>query len=193
MVNGLCYFGLSLAADDLGGGLYLNFILSSLVEFPSILFTIVACDRLGRKATSVYPTIVAGVACIIVAFIPSSGGIKYLRIFVGIFGKFCINAGFSAIYTWTVELHPTKIRANGMGLVQVFARIGAASSPWVAKGLKKVHHTVPFIAMGAITVAAGVLMFWLPETKGQVEDKQEKGVAMKDIAGQENTMYESKE
>ena len=54
-----------------------------------------------------------------------------------------------------------------MGFLQVTCRIGAATSPWVAKGLKKFNETVPFITMGVVTLIAGGFLFFLPETKGR--------------------------
>ena len=53
-----------------------------------------------------------------------------------------------------------------MGLLQISSRIGAASAPWVAKGLKPVHRYAPFLVMGISSFIATVLMLVLQETKG---------------------------
>ena len=42
----MVYYGVSLAADDLGGSnRYVNYILSSLVDFPAVLVAIYLCNR----------------------------------------------------------------------------------------------------------------------------------------------------
>ena len=53
-----------------------------------------------------------------------------------------------------------------MGLLQISSRIGAASAPWVAKGLKWVHKYAPFLVMGISSSIAVFCMMILPETKG---------------------------
>ena len=70
-----------------------------------------------------------------------------------------------------------------MGLLQISSRIGAAAAPWVAKGLKPVHHVLPFLAMGASSFIATALMLLLPETKGKgtaevIEGGKEQGRKM---------------
>ena len=45
MVNGLVYYGVALAADDLGGQIYRDYILTSLVEFPAVILAIVLCNK----------------------------------------------------------------------------------------------------------------------------------------------------
>lgn len=42
---GLVYYGVALAADDLGGALYRDYILASLVEFPAVILAIYLCHR----------------------------------------------------------------------------------------------------------------------------------------------------
>ena len=54
-----------------------------------------------------------------------------------------------------------------MGLLQISSRIGAAAAPWIAKGLKSFHKSVPFLVMGISSLIAAFLMLTLPETKGQ--------------------------
>ena len=58
-------------------------------------------------------------------------------------------------------------RSQGMGLMQISSRIGSAASPWIAKSLKSVHKSVPFLVMGINSLIAAFLLFTLPETKGQ--------------------------
>lgn len=164
-VTGMTYYGLSLASDDLGGDLYVNYVLTSVAEFPAHIVAIAVCNRWGRKPSTIYPCIASGVACVLIACFPSEGDLSLARKVFGMVGKFLSTMSFDSIYTWSVELYTTRVRASGMGYCQVKARLGAAAAPWVSKALKQLHPTLPFITMGALAVVAGVCLFWLPETK----------------------------
>ena len=45
LVNGMVYYGLSLSSGEFGGSIYLNFVLTSLVEIPGNLLVIDNCNR----------------------------------------------------------------------------------------------------------------------------------------------------
>ena len=165
IVNGMVYYGLSLAADDLGGSLYLNYILVNAIEFPAIVTAIHFCNRFGRKRTITCAILIGSISCITIAFIPLTGKVKYARVVLAILGKYLVSVSFDAIYTWSVELFPTETRGEGMGFLQVASRLGAASSPFIAKGLKTIHHSAPFITMGSVGIIGFFLQLILPETK----------------------------
>ncbi|XP_057304312.1 uncharacterized protein LOC130641507 [Hydractinia symbiolongicarpus] len=194
LVNGMVYYGLSLAADDLGGSIYANYVLLSAIEFPATLFCVYSCGKFGRKKTVIYSLIIASTTCVIVAFVPSDGGGHIARIVLGLIGKFFITSSFNGIYTWSVEIYPTNIRAEGMGFLQVTSRIGAASSPWIAKGLKVLHEAVPFAVMGTLGLLGVVFLFLLPETKGMAtcESENVDGKVTSTEIGMEN-MAQAKE
>ena len=44
-VNGMVYYGVSLASDNLGGNMYRDFVLTSLVEIPANILVIVLGNR----------------------------------------------------------------------------------------------------------------------------------------------------
>lgn len=54
-VNGMVYYGLSLSSGEFGGSIYLNFILTSLVEIPANVLVIHNCNR--YKNVYMYPKI----------------------------------------------------------------------------------------------------------------------------------------
>ena len=164
MVSAMVHYGLSLAADDLGGNLYLNFILISAIEFPAIASAIYFCNKFGRKKTISFSKLIASISIITLAFLPSSGKMKYGRLALGMLGKFFITLSFDAVYTWSIELFPTELRGKGMGFLQVLSRIGAASSPFISKGLKALHHSAPFITMGSLGTTSFLIQLTLPET-----------------------------
>ena len=63
------YFGLSLHSVNIGGDIYVNFVLSGLIEIPSYLFAIVMVDGFGRKTTLVFTQLLAGSTCIAAGFL----------------------------------------------------------------------------------------------------------------------------
>jgi len=167
VVSGLVFYGVSFAADDLGGSMYRDYILTSVVDFPAICLAIYLCNKIGRKKTVLIPMLISGLALIAVSIIPPKSKIKGLlafRVFLGMVGKFCITMAFDSIYTWSTELYPTVIRGAGMGYLQIAARIGSALAPWVAKWLIGVHVMLPFSLMGGSAVICAILLYWIPET-----------------------------
>ena len=91
-----------------------------------------------------------------------------------------LSLRFPYLHAMKRRVLPLFYRSQGMGLLQISSRIGAASAPWVAKGLKTVHRYAPFLVMGVSSVLASIFMLLLPETKGRktaevIEDKSEHG------------------
>ena len=161
MVNGAVYFGISLAANDLGGSLYFNYVLVSIVELPAAVMAIWLCNRYGRRCTAYVSVTLAGLMTLLVAFVSSP---NEARIALGMIGKFMIMISFNSIGTLSVELHPTDIRSEALGILQIASRVGAASAPWIVQAARVNHHGLPFIIMGVLGLMAGVATFFLPET-----------------------------
>ena len=170
MVIAMVFYGFSFAADDLGGSLYSNYLLVNAVGFPTALFVGILCDKFGRKKTVILSLVLASVACFLIAFIHN----KHARVSIGMAGKFFASNSFNGVYIWSAEIFPTSTRSEGMGFLQFAARVGSALAPFVVKVLKKVHHTAPFISLGALGSIGFLILFVLPETKGKkVKDSGE--------------------
>ncbi len=56
----------------LGGNVYIDFLISGLVEFPAAFLILFTIERIGRRLPFATANIVAGVSCFITAFIPES-------------------------------------------------------------------------------------------------------------------------
>ena len=63
-VTAMVYFGLAMNSTNLGGNVYLDFILVQLVDWPSIILCIVVLDPWGRKFCSSLWFLLAGVGSI---------------------------------------------------------------------------------------------------------------------------------
>lgn len=60
----MSYYGVVLNTANLGGDLYLNFVLLTVVEYPGKLLTMLLLDRVGRKVLYIGFLVVGGIACI---------------------------------------------------------------------------------------------------------------------------------
>ncbi|XP_066928970.1 organic cation transporter-like protein [Clytia hemisphaerica] len=168
LVSGMIFYGFSLSADQLGGSLYLNFILVSLVELPGICMALASCERFGRKRTVTIPMLIGGLVCGAIPIFESGLVASNLgKVVLALIGKMFITTSFNSIYTWSAELYPTELRAEGLGFCQVTSRIGAALAPWVVKGFRVLHQSSPFLVMSALAIVSAVTLLFLPETKGE--------------------------
>lgn len=164
---GMVYYSFIFAAGDIGASIHLNVLLYAVMDVAADLSAMGCCNKFGRKRTVIGLMSLASVCCLSVAFIPIDGDNGIVRIVFAMIGYFSIGVAFSSIYVWSVEIYPTTSRSNAMGFLQLTSRIGAASAPWVAKGLVSLHTAAPYLVMGVTSSIASFLLFFLPETKGR--------------------------
>ncbi|XP_068240906.1 solute carrier family 22 member 15-like isoform X2 [Palaemon carinicauda] len=163
-VNSAVYYGLTMAASNLGGNVYLSTTLSGLIEIPSCLIAVAIIDRLGRRLTLSGFMLIGGAACLCIQLIPPS--LVVYTTSLALFGKLSIASSFAVCYVHSAEIFPTPIRNSGMGIVSVAARIGGIVSPFILM-LGDVFPNLQFTALGAMTFVSGLLNLKLPETMGQ--------------------------
>ena len=70
----MVYYGLALNSGDLGGDLFMNFFLQSLMDIPATVIVVVLLDKVGRKPLQVSSMIIGGVACVSTIFTIIYGG-----------------------------------------------------------------------------------------------------------------------
>ena len=92
---------------------------------------------------------------------------KVLRLVIGMTGKLCLTSSLRIVVTWSVEIFPTVIRAEGIGFLQIASRVGAACSPYISTSLGVLGERGPFIVMGGLAVIGALLVLLLPETQGK--------------------------
>lgn len=156
-VTSMVYYGLLLAASDLGGSIYLNFALVSVMECPGHIVGAFLSNKIGRKMTASIPMCLAGLLCFAIPHIP--GDIGYVSIILDMTGKLLITM---CIYLWSSELYPTDCRAKAVGLLQVFEMLGGMASPFIVKSIAS--KDIAFSIFGACALFGSVLMMTLRDT-----------------------------
>ncbi|XP_030593349.1 synaptic vesicle 2-related protein [Archocentrus centrarchus] len=119
----------SLECKYLNSDDYKDLLWTTLSEFPGLLVTLWAIDRLGRRKTMALCFLVFSL-CII----PLYGCVGRASMTVLIFiARAFIAGGFQAAYVYTPEVYPTATRALGLGTSSGMARVGALITPFVAQ------------------------------------------------------------
>ena len=163
-VGAMTFFGVYLAASDISGHMYRDYILVTVVEIPVALVMMDFTERFGRKRTVMGTMLVGSVMCCALGFTPVH--LEVLRVIFGMIGKVSISANCNTIQTWTVELYPTSMRGLGMGFTQVMSRVGAACAPFIDEEMEKYRIGASFIFMGMISFLAVFMLCFLPDMKG---------------------------
>jgi len=76
--------------------------------------------------------------------------------------KYCIH--ILPVYSIKYVLY--IYRSQGLALLSVTSRCGAASAPWVAQYLGYYASYLPFLLMGSLTLVSAGFCFYLKETAG---------------------------
>ncbi|XP_064117450.1 organic cation transporter protein-like isoform X1 [Macrobrachium nipponense] len=159
----LVYYGLSSNSGNLGGNIFVNFILTMLIEIPSYIFSYLVLDRMGRKGTLSFVLLLGGIACFVSGFIPEEIG--WLIVTLSLVGKFGIAAAFAIVYVYSAEIFPTEYRSVGIGACSMCARVGGLIAPFIAYSAKT-YKPLPLLIFGALSIISGTLIVLLPETVG---------------------------
>ena len=171
IAGNMLYYGLNLASGGLGGDLYLNFFLVSVIEMPATVIQVYAVNAIGRKKTAISSMLLTGLACLLLIFIPFVVKWRILRVCIGVLGKLGACMFFATIYLWSTELYPTEIRATATSFLQGTAPVGGCAAPWIISYFKTKHEAAPFVAMGCIAILCSITSCRLTETKNKGTDE----------------------
>lgn len=167
-VNSMIYYGVSLNAGSLSGDVFVNNAINGAVEIGSYIVLLFTMDTLGRKIMLIFNLALAGLAMVAVAVIglvddpdePTLGTVSQVISFIAKFGT---AASFAVIYNLTVELFPTVVRSNAVGISSALARIGSALAPLLLAFPTWLSNFI----FGGLAIIAALASLAFPETKGR--------------------------
>ena len=168
----ISYYGLFLwlpfvlqAEKDFSINVYLLLTLSALSQFPGYAAAIWLVERIGRKPTLAAFLILGGISAYAFAVADSESVYVTALFFVGFF-----NLGaWGAVYPYTAELFPTRLRSTAFGVMEGVGKTAAIAGPYIFGNLKDATGSTTWsLTFVAIVMAAGgiVAAIFGRETQG---------------------------
>ncbi|XP_070781805.1 solute carrier family 22 member 2-like [Enoplosus armatus] len=162
--SAVVYQGLIMRLGILGGDVYIDFLISGLVEFPAAFLILFTIERIGRRLPFACANIVAGASCFITAFIPES--MFWFKTVVACIGRLGITMAFEMVVFVNTELYPTFVRNLGVSVCSTLCDVGGIVAPFLLYRLAVIWLELPLIIFGSLAFLAGGLVLLLPETRG---------------------------
>lgn len=133
---------------------YLLLALSALSQFPGYAAAIWLVERIGRKPTLAIFLLLGGVSGYVFAAAASQAVLVGALFCVGFF-----NLGaWGAVYPYTSELFPTRLRSSAFGMLEGVGKAAAIAGPYVFGNLKDATGgTFWPLTFVAVVMAAGAL------------------------------------
>jgi MFS transporter, putative metabolite:H+ symporter len=144
---------------------YLLLALSALSQFPGYLAAIWLVERIGRRPTLALFLLLGGVSAFAFAVSESTPQYVAALFFVGFF-----NLGaWGAVYPYTSELFPTRLRGSAFGLAEGFGKGAAIGGPYLFGALiDATGDSTWSLTFVALVMAGGALVtLFGPETRGR--------------------------
>ena len=143
-----------------------------LINNVIILIATLSCalliDRTGRKAWFTGAFVLAGCSLCLLGYLgASSADTVFVLTGLTLFGITSLNL---AIYLYTPELYPTRLRAQGVGIALAWSRVaGMVAPPLIGWGMSNDGLAAVFAGLGVIALLAALATGFLAiETKQRV-------------------------
>src|SRR5213592_2292674 len=134
---------------------YLLLTLSALSQFPGYGAAIWLVERIGRKPTLAAFLVLGGISAYAFAAADTESVYITALFFVGFF-----NLGaWGAVYPYTAELFPTRLRSSSFGLMEGVGKAAAIAGPYIFGHLKDATGSTTWsLTFVALVMAAGGLV-----------------------------------
>lgn len=167
------YYGLFLwlpfvlfAEKGLDINVYLLLTLSALSQFPGYAAAIWLVEKVGRKPTLAAFLLLGGVSAYAFAVADTEAVYITALFFVGFF-----NLGaWGAVYPYTAEMFPTRLRSSAFGLMEGVGKAAAIAGPYIFGNLKDATGSITWsLTFVAIVMVAGAFVAGVfgRETRGE--------------------------
>ena len=154
------------------GDLYINTLISGLIEFPAYALCIALLYYVGRRSPLAFMYFLLGGCLLLSLAMPTDESVLAMAT-LGKFGSVC---AFAIIYVQAAELFPTVVRNTGIGTSSSIARVGSVLAPIVGREVAKISRDLVIVIFAVVALISGVLTLFLPETNGKkLPDTMEEG------------------
>lgn len=145
---------------------YQNSFILALAQLPGYFSAAYLVEKWGRRRTLAFYLVASGVFTYLFA---AANSITWL-VGMGIWMSFFTLGAWGALYAYTPEAYPTKLRGTGMGTASGWTRIAGAIAPTLGAALmgQSVNLGLPLTIFAVAFVIAGGAAMLLPnETAAQ--------------------------
>merc|ERR1712212_268333 len=158
-------YGLALSWQNLTGGLFLNFLIGTLLDFPAKTLAMLLVQHVGRKYPYMVCSCITGTMFLLtLCFERDVYTGNWPIVVLALIGNFTTTCCFAILYMYTGELMPTTVRAAGVGSSSLVSKVGGTLSTTVA-ALAEISPIIPTLIFGSMAITSGLITFILPETK----------------------------
>jgi len=129
-------------------------IVLALVQLPGFALAAYGVERWGRKPTLVGFLLLSSIGCLGY----SLGSSTALVVGSTLLMSFALLGTWGALYAFTPEVYPTRLRATGMGMAGAVARFGGLFAPAIVAPVMATHFMLAlamlssFLLVGAVAI-----------------------------------------
>ncbi|KAL2712287.1 synaptic vesicle glycoprotein 2B [Vespula squamosa] len=146
--------------DKIGSSVFMESLITVASAIPANIVAVLGMDRLGRKFFLVFSTLSSGLCSIGLYFVYN----KYHNLIVSAFFSGVISCGNAALDCLITEVFPTHLRATGIAISMVAARLGGIIGNIVIAQLLDMYCPAPTFIVAGLLIGGGLLCLFLPNT-----------------------------
>lgn len=150
----------NICSDKIGASVFLESLITVASAIPANIVAVLGMDRLGRKFFLVFSTFSSGLCSIGLYFVHN----KYQNLIVSAIFSGVISCGNAALDCLITEVFPTHLRATGIAISMVAARLGGIIGNIVIAQLLDIYCPAPTFIVAALLIGGGLLCLFLPNT-----------------------------
>lgn len=142
---------------------FMESLITVAAAIPSNIIAVVGMDRLGRKFFLVFATFSAGLCSAGMYFVYN----KINNLIVSAVFSSVISCGNASLDCLVTEVFPTNLRATGVAISMVAARLGGIIGNVVIAALLDTYCPAPTFIVAVLLAGGGLMCLFLPNTTRQ--------------------------
>jgi len=150
----------AICTEKISQSVFMESLITVASALPSNIIAILGMDRLGRKFFLVFSTISSGACAASMYWVRN----KTHNLIVSATFSSVISCGNAALDCLITEIFPTNLRATGIAVSMVAARLGGIIGNIVIATLLDTYCPAPTFIVAALLITGGMLCLFLPNT-----------------------------
>ncbi|KAG5672664.1 hypothetical protein PVAND_002775 [Polypedilum vanderplanki] len=146
--------------DHIPSTVFLESLITVASALPANVIAVLGMDRLGRKFFLVTGTVSAGICSMLMYFVSN----KVENLIVSATFSAVISCANAALDCLITEVFPTNLRATGVAISMVAARLGGIIGNVVIATLLDTYCPAPTFIVAALLAGGGLMCLFLPNT-----------------------------